>query len=357
MEIIGTNLARDAMDEQTRGYTPLVSVCPITYNHAKHFSQAVESILSQQVDFEFEIIVGEDESSDGTREIALEYQRNFPDKIKVLLHSRKDVIYVNGRATGRWNFVDTLSQAHGKYIALLSCDDFWTDPHKLQKQVDVMEAHPEYSVCGHWTVNVDENGDLLSSQPLTGKSCPEIFSTEHALNGTPLIPNSWLFRRFDLASHPQYSLFLGLPAGDDPLMLMLLGRGLGYCIRQDMSAYRIHSGGTWSTKARYHKDFEMLQFHIAALQLAGWRCVPKTLVTIYQSVLLLFADIGREAIDTRSLFPFGELLRLLRIQKTMPFYFIVPLFLTGCILLPVKLALRLGRKIVSRLRILIGKVM
>jgi glycosyltransferase involved in cell wall biosynthesis len=355
--MIRKNLARDAMDEQTRGYTPLVSVCPITYNHAKHFSQAIESILSQKVDFEFEIIVGEDESTDGTRDIALEFQRKFPDKIKVLLHSRKDVIYVNGRATGRWNFVDTLSHARGKYIALLSCDDFWTDPHKLQKQVDVMEAHPEYSICGHWTVNVDENGDLLSSQPLTGKSCPEIFSIKHALNGTPLIPNSWLFRRFDLASHPQYALFLELPAGDDPLMLMLLGRGPGYCIRQDMSAYRIHSGGTWSTKARYHKDFEMLQFHIAAMQLTGWRYVPKALVTIFQSTFLLFADIRREALDTRSLLPLMGLLNLVRIQKTVPLYFLVPLFIMGCILLPLKLALRLGRMTVNRVRAMIESVL
>jgi len=345
------------MNEQPLDCTPLVSVCPITYNHVKHFSQAIESILSQQVNFELEIIVGEDESSDGTREIALEYQERFPDKFTVLLHSRKDVIYVNGRATGRWNFVDTLSHANGKYIALLSCDDFWTDPHKLQKQVDVMEAYPEYSVCGHWTVNVDENGDLLSSQPLTGKTCPEVFFIKHALNGTPLIPNSWLFRRFDLANHPQYPLFLKLPAGDDPLMLMLLGRGPGYCIRQDMSAYRIHSGGTWSTKSQYHKDFEMLQFHIAAMQFAGWRYVPKALTIIHESVFLLFADIVREVMNTRSLSPLMDLLKLVRIQKTVPIYFIVPLFIIGCILLPVKLALRLGRMAVNRVRAMIGSVL
>lgn len=333
----------------------MVSVCPITFNHAKYFSQAIESVLSQRVDFEFEIIIGEDESSDGTREIALEYQRKYPDIIKVLLHSRKDVIYVNGRATGRWNFVDTLSHARGKYIALLPCDDFWTDPLKLQKQVDVLEAHPEYSVCGHWLDNVDESGKSLGSG-WTGSSCPEIFSVKDALIGTPLHPNSLLFRRFDLASHPQYRLFLSLPAGDDPLMLMLLKQGNGYCIKEPMSAYRHHPGGIWSSKAQYHKDFEMMQFRIGALQLVSWRHLFDVLVLIYQSATRLLADVGREAMTTRSLSSFRGLLNLMRIQKTLPFYSIVPLFLLGCVFLPVNWLMRLGRKILKKVCVMIGIV-
>lgn len=257
------------MNNQVETSGPLVSVCPITYNHAKYFSQAIESVLSQKVNFEFEIIIGEDESSDGTREVALDYQRKYPGKIRVLLHNRRDVIYINGRATGRWNFVDTLSHARGKYIALLPCDDFWTDPNKLQKQVDVMEAHPEYSVCGHWVVDVDENGSELDSAKAMGKACPEIFTARQALEGTPLHPNSLLFRRFDLTSHPAYSLFLKLPAGDDPLMLMLLGRGNGYCFKEFMGVYRIHSGGAWTSKSEALKEFEMLTYYYSIPQLLG----------------------------------------------------------------------------------------
>jgi glycosyltransferase involved in cell wall biosynthesis len=353
--LIRNDLDQDTMEEHIHSSALLVSVCPITYNHAKYFAQAIESVLAQQVDFEFEIIVGEDESSDGTREIALEFQRRFPDKIRVLLHSRKDVIYINGRATGRWNFVDTLSHARGKYIALLPCDDFWMDPSKLQKQVDVLEDHPEYSVCGHWIENVDENGEILDSVSTWGKACPEIFTVKRALTGTPLHPNSLLFRRFDLHAHPQYRLFLTLPAGDDPLMLMLLKQGNGYCIQKTMSAYRHHPGGTWSSKAKYYKDFEMMQFRIGALQLVSRRYVPDVLRIIYQSATRLFLDVGQEAIDTRSLLPFSGLLKLMRIQQTVPVYSMAPLFLLWCIFLPVNLMMRMGRMSKNKVRAMMGR--
>ncbi|MEJ2452101.1 MAG: WbqC family protein [Gammaproteobacteria bacterium] len=327
---------------------------PITYNHVKYFAQAIDSILAQQVDFEFEVIIGEDESSDGTRELALEYQRRFPDKITVLLHSRKDVIYVNGKATGRWNFVDTISHARGKYIALLPCDDFWTDPQKLQKQVDVMEAHPEYSICGHWIQNVDENGEILDSERTLGKSCPEIFTARQALAGTLLHPNSWLFRRFDLAGHPRYPLFLKLPAGDDPLMLMLLARGNGYCIRESMSAYRLHPGGTWSSMIQEQKLIGMLQFRVAALQLTDLRLMPEVLKIIYQSAESINLVIVRETWRTRSLDPIRRMFKVIRLQQTMKLYILVPLFLSAIFLLPMPRLLYMVRRFVKRVRVKIG---
>jgi len=336
---------------------PLVSVCPLTYNHAKYFSQAIESILSQQTDFDFEIIVGEDESSDGTRELALDFQRRFPDKIKILLHSRKDVIYVNGRPTGRWNFVDTISHARGKYIALLPCDDFWTDTNKLQKQVNVLETHPEYSVCGHWVVNVDANGNTLDSTNSLGRQCPEIFTERMALTGTPLHPNSWVFRRFDLAAHPQYRMFLKLPAGDDPLMLLLLGLGNGYCIKESMSAYRLHSGGTWSTKAPYQKDFEMLQFRLAALRLIGWRNIPQSLKIIYKSVFKLWSGSGQLAINTRSFVPINGLFKLFVLQETISVFGLMTLLFAGAVLVPASVAKQFGRKIINRLRAVKGDLL
>src|SRR5690606_9059601 len=102
-----------------------------------------------QTTFPFEIILGEDESSDGTREICIQYAAKHPDKIKLFLRSRKDVIYINGNPTGRFNFIENLKACSGKYIALCEGDDYWTDPLKLQKQVDFLEAYVDHTIC--WT--------------------------------------------------------------------------------------------------------------------------------------------------------------------------------------------------------------
>ncbi len=124
----------------------MVSVCVQTYQHKGYIKQCLDGILMQQTNFPYEIILGEDESTDGTREICIEYAEKYPDKIKLFLRCRKDVIYINGNATGRFNFMENLKACKGKYTALCEGDDYWTDPLKLQKQVDFLEANPEYSL-------------------------------------------------------------------------------------------------------------------------------------------------------------------------------------------------------------------
>ncbi|MGI9517093.1 MAG: glycosyltransferase family 2 protein, partial [Pirellulaceae bacterium] len=110
---------------------PLVSVCMITYNHAPYIARALDSVICQETSFPFEICLGEDESSDGTREICEEYARRYPDLIRMFCRSRNDVIYVDGHATGRFNLLETLKSCRGKYIALLEGDDYWCHPQKL----------------------------------------------------------------------------------------------------------------------------------------------------------------------------------------------------------------------------------
>src|SRR5690606_26092118 len=92
----------------------------------------------------------------GTREICQEYARQHPDKIRLFLNSRENVIYINGRPTGRWNFMNNLRHVRGEYVALLDGDDYWTDPRKLQKQVDVLDASPELVGCAHPAAMLDE---------------------------------------------------------------------------------------------------------------------------------------------------------------------------------------------------------
>ncbi len=128
---------------------PLVSVIINTYNHKDYISQAIESTLMQETAFPFEIIIGEDESNDGTREICVDYAEKYPNKIRLFLRSRKDVIYVNGCPTGRRNLIENLKSSEGKYVALLPGDDFWIDHNKLHKQIEFLENNSNYSICFH----------------------------------------------------------------------------------------------------------------------------------------------------------------------------------------------------------------
>lgn len=116
---------------------PLVSVMMITYNHARHIAQAIEGVLTQKVSCCFELVIGEDCSTDGTRDIVLEFQARYPDVIRVI-SSAKNVGL-------KQNAYRTTKACRGKYLAFCEGDDYWHNPHKLQKQVEYLEGHPE---CG-----------------------------------------------------------------------------------------------------------------------------------------------------------------------------------------------------------------
>lgn len=117
---------------------PLLSVCLITYNHEKYIRQAIEGVLMQKVDFEWELIIADDCSTDGTRDILLEYKSIYPDFIKLILQEK------NIGAAKNW--YDLISSPKSKYIAYFEGDDYWIDNLKLQKQVDFLEANEDYGL-------------------------------------------------------------------------------------------------------------------------------------------------------------------------------------------------------------------
>ncbi|MDP4184308.1 MAG: glycosyltransferase [Bacteroidota bacterium] len=116
----------------------MVSIYMITYNHEKYITQAIDSILTQNVQFNYEIVIGEDCSQDSTRSIIMEFAQKFPGIFNLILQEHNVGIFENQMAV--------FKACRGKYIALLEGDDYWTDPFKLQKQVDFMEANPEYGM-------------------------------------------------------------------------------------------------------------------------------------------------------------------------------------------------------------------
>lgn len=131
MEYLGTN-------KPVNQIQPLVSVCITTYNHAAFIAECLDSVLMQETDFPFEIIVGEDDSTDGTREICKAYAEKYPDKIRLFLRSENDKIYINERKTGRFNFIENLNAARGEYISICDGDDYWITVNKLKIQYDYL---------------------------------------------------------------------------------------------------------------------------------------------------------------------------------------------------------------------------
>ncbi|OQY27194.1 MAG: hypothetical protein B6244_11310 [Candidatus Cloacimonetes bacterium 4572_55] len=222
-----------------------LSVCITTYNHESYIAQAIDSVLRQETDFDFEILIGEDDSKDQTREIVKAYKDRYPDKIRLFLHDRKNVIYISGIATGRWNFTNNLKHAKGQYVALLDGDDYWTDPLKLQKQVDFLDAHPDFAISFHNVRCVWQDG----SQPpftLCAKNMKEEM-TIHALLRQNTIPTAAVVYRSGLFREFPTWYFEILP-GDWPLHILNAEHGKIKYFDQVMSVYRLHQGGIWTSK-------------------------------------------------------------------------------------------------------------
>jgi glycosyltransferase involved in cell wall biosynthesis len=228
-----------------------VSVLVMTYNHGRFITQALESVLSQQVNFAYEIIISEDCSTDSTREIAIEFQQRHPEKIRLLLSERNlrnNQIVVRG-----------IQAAKGQYVALLDGDDYWTASSKLQKQVDFLDVHPECAVCFHnATVIYEDNSRVPWNWTPVGQKA--ISTLEDILFGNFIATCSTMFRRGLFPEIPSWydTLF---PITDWPLHILNAEHGqIGY-INEVMGVYRYHSGGLYSPFSETHKLAETLRFY------------------------------------------------------------------------------------------------
>jgi len=228
--------------------SPLVSVVVSTYNHHKYIVDCLESILMQETAFSFEVILGEDESSDGTREICKRYAEKYPDRIKLFLRSRKNVIYINGSPTGRYNFLENLKACKGKYIALCEGDDYWTDPLKLQKQVGFMEGNPEYNICFHEVQIYNQQINTLEEDTIT-RNISDITDCVDLARGNYIHTPSVIFRNtFDI---PDW--FVQSPLGDWTIYMLAAKDRKIYKMQDIMAVYRQHNDSIWSKKSKEHR--------------------------------------------------------------------------------------------------------
>jgi len=220
---------------------PKVSVCIQTFQHVNFIKECLDGILMQQTNFDFEILLGEDASTDGTREICMGYAKKYSDKIRLFLHHRENNININGSPTGRFNFLYNLYTAKGKYIALCEGDDYWTDPYKLQKQVDFLEANSEYAGCFHYTQQVftkhpDKQGRIY------GKHGNQLdFTAEDTIARlSPWHTSSFIFRN-EAFEKPDW--LYNVVSGDMALFSIVAKSGNIKCIPEIMSVYQKHDGG------------------------------------------------------------------------------------------------------------------
>jgi glycosyltransferase involved in cell wall biosynthesis len=221
---------------------PLVSICCITYNHAPYIRDAIEGFLMQKTNFPFEIIIHDDASTDGTAEIVKEYTDKYPELIVPIL--QKENQYSKSVGT-RISSTYVWPKARGKYIALCEGDDYWTDPLKLQKQFDFMEANPEYSITYHDVDIIDEKGNVIIESALP-KRFRKDFSQEELIKAPWILTCTKFFRNVGEDSQ-------GI-SGDGALNSLLGNYGKGkYLSTVGKSCYRRHRGGVWSSRSYERK--------------------------------------------------------------------------------------------------------
>jgi len=213
----------------------MVSVCMITYNHEKYISQAIESILTQKVNFPIELVIGEDNSSDNTRKICILYYEKYPDIIKLRLSDKNLGMMPN--------FIENLKACKGNYIALLEGDDYWTDPLKLQKQVDFLELNPDYVMCCH-NVKIEKNNGEIEYISDKLKVKKETYTMEDLCSDMSIHTSSLLYRNNLLKEFPD--MLYKCTIGDFALRILIAEHGKTKYMDEVMSAYRIHSGGIFS---------------------------------------------------------------------------------------------------------------
>lgn len=235
---------------------PLVSVCLVTYNHAEFAAQALESVLSQQVDFSYEIVIGDDASTDATGAIIRGFQKQHPDKVTVY-ESTENL----GKALGgtfHLNFLRNLGSCRGKYVAFLEGDDYWTDVSKLQRQIDALEKNDQLSGACHDTDALDsETGELSPWRDSQDK----YFTLENTIAiQSPFHTSSFVARRECFEDLPEMCLWV--KSFDMMLFILAAAKGEIERIPATMSVYRKHGEGITNTSSHDGMQLHMQRFEM-----------------------------------------------------------------------------------------------
>lgn len=238
----------------------MVSVLVVTYNHEKYIGQALDGILRQKTNFKYDVIVHDDASTDHTAEIVREYEKKYPDIVKGIYQK-----------TNQFNNYNVLvkclyPQIRGKYFAAFDGDDYWIDENKLQIQVDFMENHPDYSMCMHNAIKLNnETGEkqLLNTFPKSGTYTQKEQILAGLGSNFPACASN-LFRTKFIKDIPTF--FCESRVMDYPVRQYYANVGKVYYFERPMSVYRISISGSYMNMVRGDQTFynnytlEMIRF-------------------------------------------------------------------------------------------------
>lgn len=214
------------------------SVLIVTYNHELYIDQALSSVLEQETGFDFEIVISEDASTDGTRDIVRAWADRFPDRIRLILSERN---VRSNQVVAR-----AFHAARGEYVALLDGDDFWTAPDKLARQVALLDSDPGLALCFTNAQVVGSDGKP-TGRLWTPPHIPARLSLANLWQGNPFATCGSLFRRACVPTIPAwYDDFF--PVTDWPLYLLFAQMGDIAYIPEPIGAYRLHPGGLYSAQ-------------------------------------------------------------------------------------------------------------
>lgn len=215
----------------------MVSVCVITFNQEPYIDLALKSIVVQKTNFPYNIYIGEDCSKDGTRNICAEYEKYYKGKIN-LLPSINNIGVMP-------NFIRTLQACNGRYIAICEGDDYWTDPLKLQKQVDILENNPEYAMCFTNRTKIDSEGKIISEDTIPERFKRDLMPEDLIGSFTP--PTQTVVFRRDLLDNNIFYSTHKIFNGDTFLFWYIAQFGKTAYLDEITAAYRVSGEGIYSS--------------------------------------------------------------------------------------------------------------
>lgn len=242
----------------------MVSVIVPTYNQAPHIRQTLDSILSQKTEYSYEVLVGDDASTDGAQDILREYAQMYPDKIRLFLREEN--------LGASRNAYELLMAARGKYLATCEGDDYWCDEEKLQLQISYLESHPEISGCVHRFRVVDEQGNPRKNQTLPWVRQKPVFTLDD-FQGIYLPGQYATFVRRNLFLHSEKNYRIVYQAhrmvADRTAMMLYLLAGDVVCLDRVMSCYRkvTRKDGTNMTTVSFRNNCNRVREELNTLHL------------------------------------------------------------------------------------------
>lgn len=240
-----------------------LSVLILAYNVAPYIEQTIESVLAQEVSFSYDIHIGDDGATDGTVAILKKFKEKYPDKINLHLTQREK----KKRTGDYFNFSNMYKQITSEYLCVLDGDDYWTDKKKLQKQVDFLDAHKDFTICGHNFSLLHPDGRLEQAYSLPNKEGEDAYVAEDfrdllLLGKVPYMQTATLLYR-NVYAHDERvkNLFVSpMFSGDLIRTLLHADKGKTKYLNEVMSVYRILPAGDWNARSSIDKDFRNIVY-------------------------------------------------------------------------------------------------